>query len=576
MRYEFVLIAILLLSFLVGSIFYAHTNSITSDEKPHIMAGYLSLKYNDYRFNIEHPPFIKQIAAIPLLFMDLKYPFDIYKKAALPTDLTSIERPFLYGIGNNLDKILFYTRLPNILIGLLLGIFIYLYSKELNGILGGLISLSLFVFSPNFLAHTPLVTTDVGISCFYLITIYFFMHYMKTKRVSDLILTGLFLGISLISKYSGLILVGVIYLLGLLALFFSDLPEFHIKRRHFIFIIPLVILVISYKYSLRMIAPAFFIYLSAYIFFKRPNISKKIQILGKTLLTIFVLGFVVVVLDYTDFKWFPFHSSTKAYFKGFAYFSGHAREGHGAYLLGRYSPVGWWYYFPLAMLFKTPIASLIIITLGMVGLFIKKENIYNKLLVLIPPATYLFIACFINKVNIGIRHILPVYPFLYVIGGYCLSSDFFKNNRLYRYVFIPAFLFSVAISSLTSYPRHLSYFNIAAGGYENGYKLLGDSNIAWGQDWNRLRRYIKDKGIGSVILSGAPGDNGYYGISYRMVTEREKMIPRVGCYVVDVSALQNKKIIWADYIEPSDRVGGSLLVYNITPREIDIIKEKDI
>jgi len=181
-RKEWIVVAALLSVILASGLYYAVTNSITTDERSHITTGYINLKLNDYRFNIEHPPFIKQLAALPLLCMNLEFPYDVYRASSIGMDLPKIQKPFLFEMGNNLDRIVLFSRIPGIFIALLLGVFIYLYSKRINGTFAGIISLALFAFSPNFLGHSPLVTTDVGVSCFYFITIYFLMRYFKDKR----------------------------------------------------------------------------------------------------------------------------------------------------------------------------------------------------------------------------------------------------------------------------------------------------------------------------------------------------------------------------------------------------------
>ena len=182
MKRESIIAAILLAFILASGIYYALTNSITSDESTHITTGYINVRLNDYRFNIEHPPLVKQLAALPLLFIKLNFPFSIYKASVRPDDVVNIQDAFLFKTGNDLDLMLLLSRIPSILISVLLGIFIYLYSKKLNGYWAGIMSLVLFAFSPSFLGHSPLVTMDTTVSCFYFATIYFLMRFIETKR----------------------------------------------------------------------------------------------------------------------------------------------------------------------------------------------------------------------------------------------------------------------------------------------------------------------------------------------------------------------------------------------------------
>ena len=139
MKTERLIVSILLLFFLLSGTYYALTNSVTSDEPTYIATGYINLHFNDYRFNIEHPPLVKQLAALPLLFLKLHFPFSIYETSSTPIDIINIQNALLFNMGNNLDLILLFSKIPNIIISMLLGVFIYLYSKKLNGLKAGIV-----------------------------------------------------------------------------------------------------------------------------------------------------------------------------------------------------------------------------------------------------------------------------------------------------------------------------------------------------------------------------------------------------------------------------------------------------
>lgn len=573
---EIIGVVVLLLFFLISGLFYAATNSITSDEKTHITVGYINLKFSDYRFNIEHPPLVKQLAALPLLFVKLNFPLDIYR-VSVPDDIVKIQNAFLYKIGNDLDFMLFLSRIPNILISLILGLFIYLYSKKINGIFAAFISLLLFVLSPLFLAHSSLVTMDTTISCFYFAAIYYLMRYFDTEKYFPLAGVAVFTGLSFISKFSGLILIPVIYLLVFMRSFYpvQEPKKITLKNwiKNLIIFLPFLIFSVSYKKSFRLIMPAFAIYIISYLFYNKKTLFSKINFVGRSLLIIMASAFVLVILDYTNYSWFPFHSATMPYFKGFAYFEGHAQYGQDSYLLGVNSKAGgWWYYFPLAIFFKEPFITLLFFLLGMAGLCMKREKILTKAVLVMPAFVYLFIAMFINKLNIGIRHILPVYPFLFVMAGYSVSI--IRNSKAMKYL-LSILIFILAIDVLGSYPAHLPYFNRLIGGVRSGYKFLGDSNIAWGQDWKRLKRYIEKNNIDKIAADAAFSYDkvcDYYRIPYRYLTKEEETIPVKGYYAIETTAFPAKRIKWLDKIKPVGWVGGSLLIYNITEDDIDFLK----
>lgn len=575
-RKEKIFVGLALVFFLMSGLYYAATNSVTSDEKTHIITGYLNLRFNDYRFNIEHPPFIKQLAAIPLLFLKINFPTDVYQAPDIENPIVDIQNNFLFLAGNDLDKIVFLSRIPNVIISLILGLFIYIYSRKLNGIFAGFISLILFVLSPLFLTHSAFVTMDVAVSCFYCMTAYFLTKYFEIKNNKSLFLVGLSLGLSLISKYSGLILIPVVYFLVIAAACrkLSFVTEFLPKKqlRNFIILLPFLIFVMSYKRSVSIVAPAFFLYMVSFAFLNKPALYARINFVGRTLLFVLVIAFSLVVLDYTKYAWFPFHSATKEYFKGFEYFKGHASGGQDSYFLGSFAHRGWWYYFPCALLLKEPLVTLLLIGLGFFGLF-KREKAWEKLILIVPAFAYMFIAMFVNKVNIGVRHILPVYPFLYIIAGF--GAVLAKRYNVIKYLII-ILIILLSIDVLGSYPGHLSYFNRLVGN-DNGYKFLGDSNIAWGQDWKRLEKFIRTQGIKEVTIDAAFSYKpicDYYKIPCKALTQQEMIIPGEGVYVIEATAFVARQIKWLDTIKPNAKVGGSLFVYIITNEEIRRIKSR--
>jgi len=382
LKIDKIIAAVLLLFFLISGLYYAATNSLTSDERTHITVGYMNLHFNDYRFNIEHPPLVKQLAALPLLWMKPNFPIDIYR-GSTAGDIAKIFNAFIFNIGNDLDLMLFVCRIPNILISLMLGVFIYLYSKKLNGPFAGIISLSLFVFSPLFLGHSPLVTMDAPVSCFYFVTIYYLMRYFGTENKVFLIITALFFGLSLASKFSAILLIPVLYLLVLVKSFYPIHQEWKINLKEgawkLIMFTLLLIFTVSFKKSFNLIMPALLIFAASYIFYRKRTLFLKLNYIGRTLLILLVVGFTIVILDYTNYYWFPFHSATKSFFKGFSYFEGHAQFGQDSYLLGVISKTGGWrYYFPLAMILKEPFIALLFFCARAGGIIFKKREDHRK------------------------------------------------------------------------------------------------------------------------------------------------------------------------------------------------------
>src|SRR3989344_4683436 len=159
---NFIAAGLLIFVFLI-TLFSVKDDSLTMDELAHLPAGYSYLTQKDMRLNPEHPPLIKDLAAIPLLFIkDINFPSDINSWKEDINGQWDFGREFLYNSGNPADKIIFAGRIPMILLMVFLGFFIFKWAKELFGNKASLLALFFFSFSPAFLAHGRLVTTDVG------------------------------------------------------------------------------------------------------------------------------------------------------------------------------------------------------------------------------------------------------------------------------------------------------------------------------------------------------------------------------------------------------------------------------
>ncbi|MBI2582803.1 glycosyltransferase family 39 protein, partial [Candidatus Azambacteria bacterium] len=194
----------------------AKGDSATMDEVAHIPAGYSYLTQKDMRLNPEHPPLLKDLAAIPLLFQNINFPSDF---KAWKDDINGqwdFGFQFLYRSGNDADNIIFWARIPFILLTLLLGYFIFKWGKELFGPGPALLALGLYTFSPTFLAHGRLVTTDVGASFGFFIRVYYFVKALRVPSTKHIITAGIALGIALLIKFSTFLLVPLLVFLAFL------------------------------------------------------------------------------------------------------------------------------------------------------------------------------------------------------------------------------------------------------------------------------------------------------------------------------------------------------------------------
>jgi hypothetical protein len=255
------------------------------------------------------------------------------------------------------------------------------------------------------------------------------------------------------------------------------------------------------------------------------------------------------------------------------------------FLLGQYSETGWWYYFPFAMLVKTPLATLSAVVLAVGVLVVVWRRVgwrsmvgWTAACLVIPPAAYL-ISAMASNLNLGLRHVLPVYPFLYLGIGLAAGEAWRRFPRLARYAGAVLALL-LAVETLLAFPNYIPFFNLAAGGERGGIRLLGDSNLDWGQDLKLLAQWQQDHpdenlylvyfGIADPWAYGIryvnfPG--GYpFGAQYQLRTDP-------GVLAISATNLQG---IYSDQalrdaygrlkeLEPIDVLGGSIYLYRWPP-----------
>ncbi len=201
----YIIAGIFLLIMFFLAIFSIKDDTFTFDETAHVVSGYSYLTQKEMRLNPEHPPLIKDLAAIPLLFLKLNFPIDhecwVQKNTAPWWYQFDCGFEFLYNSKNNPDQILFWSKLSMILMMVFLGWFIFKVAKELFGNRAALFALFFYSFSPTFIAHGRLVTTDVGAALGAFVSLYYFVRFLKDSTRKNLIYSGISLGIAQLIKF---------------------------------------------------------------------------------------------------------------------------------------------------------------------------------------------------------------------------------------------------------------------------------------------------------------------------------------------------------------------------------------
>ncbi|ABF40204.1 Tetratricopeptide repeat protein [Candidatus Koribacter versatilis Ellin345] len=462
----------------------ANANSITWDEDDHIFAGYMMWKTGDFGLNPEHPPLVKLVATLPMLTMHLNQPPLQQRSFKIEAYLDG--RDMLFKSGNDANAILLRVRLAAALFTVLLGLLVFLVGQEMFGTVAGFIGLALLVFDPNILAHGMEVATDTGISCFMLATVYAFYRYNKKPTIGRLLLVGLALGCTLGVKHTGILVPPMVILLAAVELFLGPRAEeggvdhaetrSHMAKRLAVAVLAIfaiTIFVVWAMYGFRYAARPDGMVLNPSLNEAIANISRPHEQWGMRMIAHYKLLPESYIAGVTDIR--------------------NMSDFYTSYVLGKSYRHGVWFYFPFAFVIKSTLALLALCVIALFAIATRKLKHGRELLFLaVPAGFYLFIAMF-SRMNIGVRHILPVYAFLFVmIGGACAAL--IQRNRIWVYV-VSFLLAYQAFVEVRIYPAYMAYANELWGGPTQTWKLLADSNVDWAQQLKRTKKYIDQNNI---------------------------------------------------------------------------------
>jgi hypothetical protein len=500
--------ACLILFFCLQAILGMSRLSATSDEAVHLAAGYSYWKTRDFRLNPEHPPLAKLIAALPLLLIQPR--FDTTTSVWKTASQYEFGFDFLY--GSTADRLLFWGRLPMVALAAFGAWITFLWSRALFGPLAALLALGLYAFSPNLLAHGMLITTDVPVAVFSLLTLYLLWRQGENPTWSSSLTVGLSLGAAVSAKFSG----------GLL---------------------PLLIVGLTVVRWLRQSN-------------RRSALRAEIQnLMIMALAALFVIEAA-----------FLFTASPLDYFRNAALVNTNHLPTYEYFLLGQLKPGGWWYYLLVAFAFKATLATLILILLATARSLSGFTDRWGGT-ILVAGIVFYVVVMSVGANNIGIRYLLPIFPLIFVWVSRIVAD--YWTNRLGRSILIILFTWQMW-SALSSFPNYIPFFNEMAGGSGHGIDILDDSNVDWGQSLKQAATYVKQNGIQDVaICSFSPYDNPpHYGLppnllAPQMAERLLRKVPVPGTYLISGHYVARMKAVepaWRSY-QPIDRIGESLWVY---------------
>ncbi len=517
-------VPVLILTLAGMAVLQYHTAALENqayDEAVHIAAGVSYWSTGDHRLNIEHPPLAKLLFALPPMARGVR--FDTANPNWVQPDQTALGRELLYRSRLPADTILALSRAVTMGFTALLGAAMALWARRRFGLGAGLAVLAMYALDPTFLAHGRYATTDVPVACLSFLSVIAWVEWLDGGRRRWLAAAAILFGLAAATKFSGLYMAPVHVVLAL----------WMVARRR------------------RSVA--------------------------ETVMALVLTGVATAAICSAVYGWngmagrgpdnfAPGHP----YVTGLRTLAQHNQEGHAAYLLGSVGSGGRWEYFPVAFAVKSPVGMLVLLSIALLGV----RRVTNRYGWLIPallayPGAY-FGLSMASNINIGVRHLLPAYPLLFVLVGTVWSV----SGRMWKGVAVVA-LIAIGIEDARVYPDYLAFFNAAAGGTAAGPRYLLDSNIDWGQDVKKLKRFMDERGIESIAAAlFTNADLSYYGIRAVDLPVDASDIERLeGWVAISVTELYDVYREQPRYgrlrqLKPVARVGGSIYVYDLRRAEM--------
>lgn len=528
---------LLLLVFLAQGIFLIQHTSATTDEIPfHAVNGYVYLKTADYRMNPSSPALIREWMALPWLFLKPKLNLD--KQSWREAETQPFAEEFFYKDNRRQAiQMLYASRAMVLLLGILLGFILFYWARTAYGDVAALTSLILYVFSPSFIAHSSIATTDVGTAFLFILSTLFLWFYLERGKRIFFFLFCIALGLTFAAKINTLIFGPIFILVASL-------------RKGFRWFCQAALL--SALISLSVVWAAYQFEFKPLLWPGVPRIDEKLQMIGDIS---HLLG-----LDEMRMKNWALSLPIPApsYILAVA---GILRHHTGELVQFSFGVWGtshpWWLYFFLFAVKMSP--PFLILFIARTFYFFYKGTLKtnDNLLVLLPSVFFFLLMCF-EKTGHGHRYLLPVISILiFWMGG----TTVFLWKRSFGKVFLVVLLLGHAMSGLLSLPNPLSYFNFFLGGPERAYRFVRDSDIDWGQGLKPLKAYLERNKIREVTLvyfGSAHPD--FFGIPFRKISDEETRAPEKRVYAVSINYLEHLE--WLQKTKPVALVGGSIFVYD--------------
>jgi hypothetical protein len=427
------------------------------DEVAHLGAAHDYVSRRVHVLNVEHPPLVKHIVGFALAPLRLEgrapappLPGTLDIAAHWRAEQWLCGKALLVDLnGDRMQRILTVSRTAILLGCVPLLICLGLWVRYAIGPAAALVTLWLAAFSPNLLANAQLIHTDFTLTVFVTLTLAQLWRMRGAFDWSGAAALGLLWGLAMSTKYSGVLLGPIMAAVAVVDT---------LRRRN--------------QPTQSDAAPV------------QSDRAKRLLHWAAVGAVATAVAAVAVSLCTGRFDpgWWIRGQSTL--FKGLV-------PGYERYCAGVFSADGFWHYFLLALVVKLPLAAIILMAIGVIGLLrLEPSRRADMLIFILLPAALYFGCASATRMNLGIRYVLPVFPLLFALGG--LGGQWLWSQRIAGRILLVALLAAHAGESLWRAPGQMGFFNVAAGGPRRGHHWLDDSNVDWGQDLPAVSEWRSD------------------------------------------------------------------------------------
>jgi 4-amino-4-deoxy-L-arabinose transferase-like glycosyltransferase len=506
----------------------------TIDEVVHMPAGVTYWQKHTFRLYHHNPPLVKLVAALPVVLAGVEterlYESDAWKRSE--PDQATFAHLFARDNAARFFELFQLSRLVMPLFSIIGGLVVFAWSRRLYGNWGGLLSLALWFFCPNVLAHSRLITSDMGSTALGVAATWAFWRYVEKPSWLAAGIAGVLLGLAQLTKFSMLLLYAIWPFLWLMHLLLACTARDWLGRAargvaQGIVIVAISFLMIDVGYLFEGVG----IPLGRYEFgsrvLTRPAKPGEPRPGSPNPLYRYTLRFRVNRFRDTWLARVPCplpehyvagFDEQKIEAEGIPQLFQEIMEtrpqdadralslpqlpdervlGYPVYLNGENRRSGWWYYYACTLLYKIPEGTWLLVCLSVVAAVAavrSRTALAEEIALWTVPVVVLFSMSFLTDINLGLRYVLGILPYVFIAAGKLVSWTLaMAGLRRWAMGAIVAVClgFTVTATALI-HPHYLAYFNWASGGPDRVPARLIDSNLDWGQDLVGLQKWWKE------------------------------------------------------------------------------------